>query len=729
MEEKIEEGEIKGAIEPATMRQIKIILNQMKKSVCKILEPKYATGFFCNIEINNKNTRVLITNYHVIDDEFIESGKKIKVQLGNDKNPKIINLNKDKIIYSNTNKEYDIMVIKLDETDEIDNIQFLEIDNSLLKQNSEIAYEDKSIYILHYPFGSEIRVSYGRGFKKDNDFDMIHKCKTNNGSSGSPIFELSSNKIIGIHKCYINRGGNKNEESFNLGTFLKYPIIDIRKKFQEEEKNNSNSPLKDKTSHPMEKNKNEKSNIDQDINSFNELRPNHQKIKYTKDLEKNNVNDKISKRNNTNPYHDSNAFDCNKNNNHLSKVLRKDDTKKINSKNNPNFHKKQKNCIPFKENMAKKDEMIINQGINNNKKSFKIEFQNMNKNDNKRKIVDTNKIQNIKINKKENKDKQNIHNNINNEDQFRNNNIKNIQNINKGKDQIKNINNKEQIIKNQNNKELANNPDKNIQNNNNDNKHSINEQTNIIQNIINKKEEINNNNQNINDKKEEIENNRKNNIKNIHINNKQNNQIKNNQIKDNQNINNNNKEINNHNLIIQFANYLLNGSNNQNIINIGNDNININNNVQNINNRYSNNNKNIVNKINPNINIRKDNESELILKKDLLNINASLTPNKPMPNNYYIHKKVVRNKINNNKPNIKNFNNIERENNDISKGTNDSDNKNRNKLKKLKFPKLNDSDEDKKFLTNRESFEKNNEMPNFISNLKNRIIKRRNSCS
>ena len=117
MEEKIEEGEIKGAIEPATMRQIETILNQMKRSVCKILEPKYATGFFCNIEINNKNTPVLITNYHVIDDTFLEKGKKIKVQLGNDKNPKIINLNKDKRIFSNTNKEYDIMIIKLDQKD------------------------------------------------------------------------------------------------------------------------------------------------------------------------------------------------------------------------------------------------------------------------------------------------------------------------------------------------------------------------------------------------------------------------------------------------------------------------------------------------------------------------------------------------------------------------------------------------------------------------------------
>ena len=285
MEEKIEEGEIKGAIEPATMRQMETILNQMKKSVCKILEPKYGTGFFCKLEINSYKIPVLITNYHIIDDEFIESGKKTKVQLGNDKNPKIIYLNKDKRIYSNTNKEYDIMIIKLDKKDEIDDIQFLEIDDSLLNHNSQFAYEDKSIYILHYPFGSEIRVSYGRGFTKEkkNNFDMIHKCKTNYGSSGSPIFELSSNKVIGIHKSYIQKD-NKNE-CFNIGTFLKYPLKEIKKRFQKLPKKipYANGPLnlrirRVKTPQLMEKNiiKNriEKANIAQDVISFNGLRLN-----------------------------------------------------------------------------------------------------------------------------------------------------------------------------------------------------------------------------------------------------------------------------------------------------------------------------------------------------------------------------------------------------------------------------------------------------------------------
>ena len=128
MEVKIEEGDIIGAIEPATMNQTEIILKQMKKSVCKILGPKYGTGFFCKLKINNNNNiLVLITNYHVIDDTLIESRDEINVQLGNDKNPRIIRINKNKRIYSSTNTEYDIMIIKLDKDDEINDIQFLEI--------------------------------------------------------------------------------------------------------------------------------------------------------------------------------------------------------------------------------------------------------------------------------------------------------------------------------------------------------------------------------------------------------------------------------------------------------------------------------------------------------------------------------------------------------------------------------------------------------------------------
>ena len=228
MEKIIVEGEIKDAIESITMKQTEKILNQMNKSICKILgKEKNGTGFFCQLDINNEKIPVLITNFHIIDNKFIDSSNKIKFQKVNDKVPKIINLNKNKKIYSSSNEEYDIMIIKLDKEDEIEDIQYLEIDDSLLLDKSERVYEDKSLYILHFPFGDELRVSYGKGSTKENDFNIIHKCETNKGSSGSPIFNLSTNKVIGIHKSYVSKANG----CFNLGNFLKYPIKELKSLF------------------------------------------------------------------------------------------------------------------------------------------------------------------------------------------------------------------------------------------------------------------------------------------------------------------------------------------------------------------------------------------------------------------------------------------------------------------------------------------------------------------
>ena len=748
MEEKIEEGDIKGAIEPATMRQTEIILNQMKKSVCKIMGPKYGTGFFCKLKINNNNIQVLITNYHIIDDTLIESGDKIKIQIGNDKNPRIININKKKRIYSSTNREYDMMIIKLDQKDEIDDIQFLEIDDSLLKHNSELAYEDKSIYILHYPFGSEIRVSYGRGFIKDkiSNFDMIHKCKTDLGSSGSPIFDLSSNKIIGIHKSYL-KIDNKNEESFNLGTFLKYPLNEIKKLFQKLPKKIPNNkihlnphPRRVKTPQLMEKNiilnRIEKANIAQDITSFNELRlnklPNHKKINNQNNLEMNNDiirNDKIIKPNINNPNHLQNYFVLNQNNNHINK---------LNIENNSNVHKRQKNFISFLKDQFQKDKKIINQDKHkrNQNKNF---IQNMKNTNNKGPLKNNHNknIQNINNDKEQNKNIQNIKNNqkINNNEQINNN--KKITfsayNPNKNIQNFQNINNKVQINIIQN---------KNIQNINND--YNVKE---LINNFLNNKKDQINNNQIFNDKKEEIESNRENNNNKIQNNNNQQIpvkyiQIKNNQVKKNQNKkveknNNNKEEINNQNIEIisneikkenhTFKNIIY--KNNKNI-NVNNEKNNINNNDQNINDKYiqNNNNNNLGNQINLNINLKKEKECELIIQKEPLiqnleNKNIGFVPEKPTLYNNYTHKNLGRNFINNNNSNINKtngFNNSKKEINDPSQGPRDSIKKRifKNKINNKNL-KINVSGEDtQKFFTNKESFEKNKENPTFtpISN-------------
>ena len=227
MENIIEEGEIKGAIDPATKIQTRTILEQMEKSVCKIISDRNGTGFFCKIELNNKKIPVLITNYHIINDKFLDSEKKIKIYFGNECVP--IKLNKDRKVFSSSHEEYDIMILKIYENDEFQNINYLNIDDNLFKRNSELIYEDRSIYILHYPNGNEeVKVSYGYGIKEKNQNNIIHKCKTSNGSSGSPILNLSTNKVIGIHKSFFNNKESK-EDCYNLGTLLKYPL----KKMQE----------------------------------------------------------------------------------------------------------------------------------------------------------------------------------------------------------------------------------------------------------------------------------------------------------------------------------------------------------------------------------------------------------------------------------------------------------------------------------------------------------------
>ena len=143
MEDKYEEGKIPGAKEPELLEASE---HKDKGScICKIIGSKLGTGFFCKIKYGNKLVPVLITNYHVIDDKFIESKDSLKVYI-NEKS-KFININKNRIIYISSNNEYDIIIIRLQDG-EINH--YLEIDENIF-ENSEIAYKDEPKYILHFP--------------------------------------------------------------------------------------------------------------------------------------------------------------------------------------------------------------------------------------------------------------------------------------------------------------------------------------------------------------------------------------------------------------------------------------------------------------------------------------------------------------------------------------------------------------------------------------------------
>ena len=92
MEDKYEEAKIPGAKEPEPLEESK---HKDKGScICKIngKEGKIGTGFFCKMIYQNELVPVLITNYHVIDDKFVQSNNSLKVYINEES--KFINLKK-----------------------------------------------------------------------------------------------------------------------------------------------------------------------------------------------------------------------------------------------------------------------------------------------------------------------------------------------------------------------------------------------------------------------------------------------------------------------------------------------------------------------------------------------------------------------------------------------------------------------------------------------------------
>ena len=221
-EELVHEGLINGAkeIEPLDKTELK----EMSKCICKISGNRIGTGFFCKIKYENDLIPVLITNYHVIDDNYLKDKKVLKIYINDDS--KILNINKDNPIYSSKKEDYDIIIIQLNEDDIND---YLEIDENIFKTNSENTYKDEQIYILHYPNSNKASISYGDGIEKISENDIKHLCNTQPGSSGGPILSRLTNKVIGIHKACIN----KKNERYNIGTFLKFPLNDLNKKKNE----------------------------------------------------------------------------------------------------------------------------------------------------------------------------------------------------------------------------------------------------------------------------------------------------------------------------------------------------------------------------------------------------------------------------------------------------------------------------------------------------------------
>ena len=206
--------------------------NSFSQNVCKIeisnkITKTYASGFFCHIQ--SKELRVLISNNHVINEQFLKNVKELTIYLtnNNEEIKKMINLDSERLKY--TNEALDITIIEILDEDLIDS--FFEIDENFIKNKK---FLNETVFNLQYPQGGNLNISFGKILQTYKENKFLYDAGSDSGSSGSPIILFEDFTVIGIHK-----GVKKNKNDFRLkinkGIYLDKIIIkkeDINKDIQ-----------------------------------------------------------------------------------------------------------------------------------------------------------------------------------------------------------------------------------------------------------------------------------------------------------------------------------------------------------------------------------------------------------------------------------------------------------------------------------------------------------------
>jgi len=221
------EMKIQNKGEPFGVPDIKIVEDQMQKTICKIYckNNKLGTGFLCELKMQDSNSivNVLITCNHILSKDEIKIGQVIIISFNNENEYFKITIDESTRIY--TDKKYDITIIEI-RRNKYREISFLEIDDDINKKNPTEEYKNKDIYLLHYQQGQQVVLSSGKIINLDTEQIKInHNGTTQEGSSGSPIINKNSYKVIGIHTGSI-------KEKWNTGIIIKKPIDDFFKKYK-----------------------------------------------------------------------------------------------------------------------------------------------------------------------------------------------------------------------------------------------------------------------------------------------------------------------------------------------------------------------------------------------------------------------------------------------------------------------------------------------------------------
>ena len=204
----------------------KKIKKEREKFTCEIFLPIKGIGFICQIPYNNNNINVLFTNNHIINEDSLKIGKKIKYHLYKQVDKELVITEKRLIWTDSRNQGLDYTAIQIFDEDGFNTNNIFKIDNSNLDN-----YNDHEICILQFP-EKELELTtgiiedinkYDIIHKNDiiHEYDIIHTADTKPGSSGSPIISINNNKVIGIHKQA------HKSQNYNTGTHIKYILKHI----------------------------------------------------------------------------------------------------------------------------------------------------------------------------------------------------------------------------------------------------------------------------------------------------------------------------------------------------------------------------------------------------------------------------------------------------------------------------------------------------------------------
>ncbi len=214
----IKEKKIKDNINYISIDKLKKHLEILEKCVCKINSGNIGSGFFCKLNINEFNDiqrPFLMTNNHVLDQNFLDHQNILIIKLKNEE--KILNLN-DRIKLTFPDKDFTIIEIK--NYDKI--YDFLEVCPDIMQENYRENLVATEIAIPQFP-ENELSIAFGV-IMSQNENDIYYNASTDYGSSGSPILLLNNLQIIGIHKQ------RQTKENLNGGTFIKNILESIREK-------------------------------------------------------------------------------------------------------------------------------------------------------------------------------------------------------------------------------------------------------------------------------------------------------------------------------------------------------------------------------------------------------------------------------------------------------------------------------------------------------------------